>query len=386
MHYFSHWRRPLVWLALLLFCLLTDLQVKATPTIPVNTIPTGGTVSQGSATFSTSTSSSGITQYNINQTSANAFINWQSFNVGANTMVNFNQPTAQSVTFNQINQGNASQILGDINAQGYVVLENASGFYIGGQAVLTTHGIIMTTAVTPSMNLSDGGPWSFDAPPPGVAIQNYGKIITASGGTAYLIAADIVNNGSITAPNGRIGLYDGETVLVSTAPNGQGLNAKVTLPTGSVDNEGQLTANGGSVVAQAQFVNQNGVIQANTVQNVNGSIELLGGSSVTLGANSAISATGDPNATGASAGGSVQFQAGTSFSDAGGSSINVSGGGNGGNAGQISISAPQMSALNSTLNAQANAGYLNGTLSIDTADITLNSDGSPVANNLALDV
>ncbi|HEY1786641.1 MAG TPA: hypothetical protein VGJ73_00730, partial [Verrucomicrobiae bacterium] len=46
----------------------------------------------------------------------------------------------------------------------------------------------------------------------------------------------------------------------------------------------------------------------------------------------------------------------------------------------------QMSALNSTLNAQANAGYLNGTLSIDTADITLNSDGSPVANNLALDV
>jgi filamentous hemagglutinin family protein len=342
--------------------------------------PTGGTVTQGSATFN----SSGLT-FNINQTSANAFITWNTFNIGSGETVNFNQPTAQSVTFNQINDVNPSQILGNLNANGYVILENANGFYVGGNAVLNAHGLVMTTA-TPTVNFADGGPWSFDAPPPTAKILNCGQINITGGGTAYLIAADIVNKGTITAPNGQIGLYDGETVLVSMSPNGEGLSAQVTLPEGSVDNEGKLTANGGSVVAQAQFVNQNGLIQANTAQNINGTVELLGSSSVTLGASSVISTAGDSTAAKASAGGSVQIQAGTSFSDDNGSAINISGASQGGNAGQISLSAPQMSALNSTLNAQAAAGYLNGTLTIGTADITLNSDGSPVANTLALDV
>lgn len=342
--------------------------------------PTGGSVTQGTATFSTSG-----TTFNINQTSANAFINWQSFNINASETVNFNQPTIQSVAFNQINDANASQILGNINANGYVILENPNGFFIGGSAVLNAHGLIMTTA-TPTVNLADGGPWAFAAPPPTAKIQNYGQINITGGGTAYLIAADIVNGGTITAPNGHIGLYDGETVLVSTSPNGEGLSAEVTLPQGSVDNEGKLTANGGSVVAQAQFVNQNGVIQANTAQNVNGTIELLGGSSVTLGASSVISAAGDSTAVSASAGGSVVIQAGTSFSDANGSAITISGATQGGNAGQISILAPQMSAVQSTLNGQAAAGYLNGTLAIDTADIALNASGSPVANALSLNV
>jgi filamentous hemagglutinin family protein len=205
--------------------------------------PTGGTVTQGSATFSGSGST-----FNINQSSANAFITWNCFNICAGEIVNFNQPTAESVTFNQINQGNASQILGNLNANGYVILENANGFYVGGNAVLNAHGLVMTTA-TPTVNFSDGGPWSFDAPPPTAKIQNCGQINITGGGTAYLIAADIVNNGTIAAPNGHIGLYDGETVLVSMSPNGEGLSAQVILPQGSVDNEGNLTANGGSVVA-----------------------------------------------------------------------------------------------------------------------------------------
>lgn len=333
---------------------------------PVLANPTGGTVTQGSATFS----SSGST-FNINQTSANAFINWNSFNIGAGETVNFNQPGASSVTFNQINDINPSQILGNLNANGYVVLENANGFYIGGQAVLNAHGLVMTTATSPAMNLSDGGPWSFDAPPPTAKIQNYGQINITGGGTAYLIAADIVNGGTITAPNGHIGLYDGETVLVSMSPNGEGLSAQVTLPQGSVDNEGNLTADGGSVVAQAQFVNQNGIIQANTAENVNGTIELLGSSSVALGANSVISAQG--SAQGVSSGGTVTIKAGDTFSDQPGSTINVAGGAQGGNGGQVEISAPQMGTINSVINGQAQDGFIGGTLTIDPADIWLDS-------------
>lgn len=358
----SVWRGS-VRAVLLPLCLLFVLQAHANPT--------GGTVTQGSATFSTSGS-----QFNINQSSANAFINWQSFNIGAGETVNFNQPSSSSVTFNQINDSNPSQILGNLNANGYVVLENANGFYIGGDAVLNVHGLLMTTAVTPAMNLSDGGPWSFDAPPPSAKIENYGQINVTGGGTAFLIAADIVNGGSITAPNGHIGLYDGETVLVSTSPNGEGLNAQVTLPQGSVDNEGKLTADGGSVVAQAQFVNQNGIVQANTAENVNGTIELLGGNSVTLGANSVISAQGSPQ--GVSAGGSVTIQAGNTFSDQAGSTISVAGGAQGGNGGQVEMSAPQMGAINTVIDGQAQDGFTGGILTLDPADIWLDTaDNAP---------
>jgi filamentous hemagglutinin family protein len=373
--FFYRLRRAVIWPALLVW-LTCRFEVRANPT--------GGTVSPVQATIT----GQGTPTVNINQTAGSAWINWNTFNVGVGETVNFNQPSANSIAWNQINDANPSQILGNINANGYVVLQNANGFVVGGSAVMNVHGLVMTTASTPPVNFGAGGPWSFDTPPPAAKIENYGQINITGGGTAYLIASDIVNEkgGAINAPNGHVGLYDGETVLVSMSPNGQGLNAQVTLPQGSVDNEGKLTANGGSVVAQAQFVNQNGIIQADTAANVNGTIELLGSSSVTLGANSTISAAGDSTASSPSAGGLVQIQSGSSFSDASGSSIKVSGASQGGNAGAVSITAPQMIALNSAINGQAAAGYLNGTLTIDTADIALNSDGSPVAGSLALDV
>ena len=367
MDFVSQRRLPLAWPALLPFCLLSAL--------PADANPTGGTVTSGSATFSSSGNA-----YNINQTSINAIINWQSFNVGAGETTTFNQPTASSVTWNQINQGSPSQILGNINAIGYVVLQNANGFYIGGQAAVTAHGLVMTTASTPAINFGGGGPWSFSAPPVSAKIVNYGQINITGGGTAYLIASDIENHGTISAPGGNIGLYAGETVLVSTSPNGNGLSAEVTLPQGSVDNEGHLIADMGSIAAQAQMVNQNGVVQANSVKDVNGTIELVASDSLNLGANSVISAKGDSTVTTPSSGGSIQLQSGNSFSDAAGSVINVSGGTQGGNGGQISVSAPQMSALNSTLDGLAAVGYSGGALSLNTTDIGFNS-GSGLALN-----
>jgi filamentous hemagglutinin family protein len=286
--------------------------------------PTGGTVTQGSATFNTSGS-----QFTINQTSANAFINWTSFNIAAGETTTFNQPSATSVTWNYINDPNASSVNGNINAIGYVILQNPNGFNVGGQASIAVHGLVMTTASTPALNLSSGGPWSFNAPPPTAKIINYGQINIAGGGSAFLIASDIENHGTISAPGGNIGLYAGQTVLVSTSPDGRALSAQVTLPQGSVDNEGKLIADGGSIVAQAQLVNQNGLIQANSAQNVNGTIELVASgsqSSLNLGASSVISANGDSTASSASPGGFVVLNAGNNtFADTSGSTISVSG-------------------------------------------------------------
>jgi filamentous hemagglutinin family protein len=328
--------------------------------------PTGGTVTQGSATFSGSG-----TQFNINQTTPGAFINWQSFNIGAGETVNFNQPSASSVTWNQINDSNPSQILGSLNANGYVVLQNSAGFYVGGQAAISAHGLIMTTASARAPVLSSGGPWSFDAPPPAAKIVNYGRINIAGGGPAFLIASDIENNGAISAPDGKIGLYAGQTVLLSTSPDGRGLSAQITLPQGSVDNKGELIADGGAIAAQARVVNQGGLIQANSAQNVNGTIELVGGNSVNLGASSVISARGDTQ--GASPGGSVTIQGGNSFSDQAGSVISIAGGAQGGNGGQAEISAPRMGGINTHINGEAADGFSGGFLTIDPLNIWLAS-------------
>lgn len=327
--------------------------------------PTGGTVTQGTATFNSSGS-----QMTIN-TSDHTFINWQSFNIGVGETTTFVQPSSSSVVWNQINSGSASQILGTLNANGYVVLQNPNGFYVGGSAVMNTHGLVMTTSPTPAIDLSSGGAWSFNAPPPTASIVNYGQINVGNGGSAFLIAHDIENNGTITAPSGTIGLYAGKQVLVSTRPDGRGLSAEVTLPEGSVNNAGQLIADAGSIELNAQVVNQGGLLQANSVQNVNGSIELVASDSVNLGASSVISAHGDTQ--GNSDGGQVKIQGGNQFSDAPGSAISIAGGAQGGNGGQLEISAANLGAVQSTIDGHAANGFQGGTFTIDPANLTLSS-------------
>jgi filamentous hemagglutinin family protein len=327
--------------------------------------PAGGTVTQGTATFSSSGSQLTI------QTSDRAAINWQSFNIGLGQTTTFVQPSSSSVVWNQINDPNPSQILGTLNANGYIILQNPSGFYIGGAATLNAHDLVMTTANMPAPNLSSGGAWQFNALPPMAKIINYGKINIDGGGSAFLIANDIENNGTISAPLGRIGLYAGQQVLVSTSPDGRGLSAQVTLPQGSVDNEGNLIADAGGISLQAKVVNQGGLIQANSVQEVNGTIELIASDDINLKSSSVISAQGD--STGASSGGSVIIKSGNNFSDQAGSAINISGGTQGGNGGQVEISALNMGAIQSSINGQATAGFINGELTIDPFDIALNS-------------
>ena len=284
-----------------------------------NPTTTTATVSQGAASFGSSGSQLTIT------TSANTFINWQSFNISVGETTTFAQPSSSSVVWNQIHDSNPSQILGTLNANGYVVLQNQSGFYIGGSAVINTHGLVMTTAPSPMPNLSSGGAWQFNAPPPSAQIINYGQINIAGGGSAFLIANDIENknSGTISAPGGNIGLYAGQQVLVSMRPDGRALSARVTLPQGSVDNQGNLIADAGSIIAQAKTVNQGGLIQANSVQNVNGVIELLASDSLNLAASSDIEAHGDNSASSASPGGMVVLQSGNTFADTAGSTINV---------------------------------------------------------------
>jgi filamentous hemagglutinin family protein len=331
--------------------------------------PVGPTVSQGSASFSSQGSHLTV------QTSDRTFINWQSFNIGLGETTTFAQPSSSSIVWNQIHDSNPSQILGNLNANGYVFLQNSSGFFVGGQASISAHGFLMTTTPLRMPDLAGGGAWNFTAPPPTASIINYGRINVDRGGSAFLIAHNIENHGTISAPGGSIGLYAGKEVLISERPDGRGLTAKVTLPDGSVDNSGKLVADAGLIAIHSQVVNQGGLIQANSVREINGTIELVASDSVNLTGDSLIQARGGDESL--SPGGSVVIKSAHNFTDQQGSTINIGGGLQAGNGGHLEISAPHMTAIKSSVLGNAVNGFLGGTLSIDPENILLTSSGDP---------
>ena len=335
--------------------------------------PTGMSVQHGTATTVANGSRLTVTA------SQNAFLNWQSFNIGAGETTIFQQPSAGSIVWNRINGQNPSQIYGSLQANGVVVLLNSSGFYFGPNSFVSAAGLVVSTAnCMPPQNA--GGSWEFNGPPPLASIVNYGQIKIGSGGSAFLIADQVENHGTIAAPGGAIGLAAGQTVLLSDRPDGRGMSMKVTLPHGSVDNDGHLIADGGTIAMNAKVVNQNGFLQADSVRNQNGVIELVASDQLTLGANSQISASGD-NSPAGSAGGNVTLQSGNNFSDDAGSQIIVTGGAQGGNGGNVEISAPNVQSLNSSINARAQAGWTAGKLLLDPDYIILDTSGSDSAGS-----
>src|SRR5258706_15122189 len=130
-------------------------------------------------------------------------MNGERLNIGPAASTVFVQPSASSVVWNHINDPNASQILGHLDANGYVILQNSSGFYVGGQAAINTGGLVLTTSPTVPLDISGGSAWQFNAPPPTASIINYGQINSIGGGSVFLIAPGLVNYRRLRAPRGK---------------------------------------------------------------------------------------------------------------------------------------------------------------------------------------
>ena len=239
--------------------------------------PSGGTVSAGSATISTSGS-----KVTINQGSQNAAINWQSFSIGSGESVVFVQPNANSVALNRVVGGDASSILGSLSSNGQVFLINPNGILFGRGATVNVQGLVAST-----LGLSDAdfmaGKYGFSGTSTN-AVANLGSIV-ADGGYVALLGAKVSNQGTISARLGSVALAGGQGVTLDIA--GDSL-LKVNVDQGAlnalVENGGLIQADGGQVLMTAQaagqlldtVVNNTGVVQAQTVQSQGGVIKLLG--------------------------------------------------------------------------------------------------------------
>ncbi|MCK9387664.1 MAG: YDG domain-containing protein [Sulfuritalea sp.] len=240
-------------------------------------LPVGGVVAEGGASISSTAGSTTITQ-----SSQNVAINWQSFSIGVGEAVQFVQPNSNSVALNRVLGPDPSSILGSMSANGKVFLINPNGILFGKGAQINVGGLVAST-----LNVTDNdfmaGRYQFSGNSDAVVL-NQGTI-NADGGYVALLGANVGNEGIIVARLGSVALAAGNAITLDVA--GDGL-LNVTVNQGAVNalvqNGGLIQADGGQVLLTAlaagtllqSAVNNTGVIQAQTIENRNGTIRLMG--------------------------------------------------------------------------------------------------------------
>jgi len=265
------------------------LSMSAAHALDVNALPTGGQVTAGSATIN----QAGNT-LNINQASQKAALNWQNFNIGTNSTVNFVQPNSNAVALNRIGGNSASEIYGHLNANGQVFMMNPNGILFARGSQVNVGGIVATT-----MQLGDAdflaGNYNFNNAGAG-SVANYG-LINATNSVA-LLGGDVSNQGSIFATTAS--LVSGNTVALDVSTDGL-IRARVVdvAMQANIANSGDINATQVTLSAgQAKdtlnrVVNNSGVIKATGFSSLNGEIVLQGGTTLNSGTLDATSTTGN---------------------------------------------------------------------------------------------
>ncbi|MFC5525027.1 filamentous hemagglutinin N-terminal domain-containing protein, partial [Rhodanobacter ginsengisoli] len=298
--------------------------------------PTGGVVVGGSGSITQSGN-----QTIINQASKKLALDWQTFNVGANESVLFNQPSRSAVALNRILDQNPSQIFGRINSNGQIFLINTHGIIFGATAQVNVGGLLASTLdLTPKDFLA--GNYSLNATAVGAGVVNHGLIQAASGGSVSLVGGSVLNDGLIFANYGSINLDGADHAVLDFDGNGL-INIQITgelkqrldAREAAVTNKGTLSAEDGTVVLQASaakdlftnLVNNAGVVDASGISTDGGVVRLVAnggdvasagsikvsgvhGGSAQLLSDQNVSVTGGIDASGDVGGGSIRIGGG----------------------------------------------------------------------------
>ena len=260
---------------LLILLVTTCMVVQTSPSFAQ---PTGGQVTGGQATISSSGNKT-----TINQNTGSAVIDWSSFNIGSNEAVQFVQPSASSIALNRIHDSGASSIDGQLTANGNVWLLNPNGVMFGNNAQVNVGGLLATTSNISNSDFMAGNYHFTPGSNPNATLSNAGNITVAQSGIAAFVAPNVVNNGVINATLGKVQLGSGDSFTLDLYGDGLvNLQASNALNSQLVANHGKISANGGKVALTAaaasnavnSVVNNDGIIEANSIGSQNGVITL----------------------------------------------------------------------------------------------------------------
>ncbi len=259
----------------------------------------------------------------IKQTESQALLHWETFNVGKQTTLTFNQKAGGDdagkwIAFNKVfdPSGQPSQILGSIKADGQVYVINQNGIVFGAGSQVNTRTFV-ASSLPINDNLIENGvlnnpdaqflfsalsvPAGDDGTPefmPDAPLRADGKVgdivvqkgasllgpisSDGNGGRVMLVGANVQNEGTISTPAGQTilaaGLQVGIQAHSSDDPSLRGLDVwvgDVGNYAGTVTNSGIIRASTGSILIVGKEIRQNGILDSSTAVNLNGRIDLL---------------------------------------------------------------------------------------------------------------
>ena len=276
---------------------------------PANANPSGGNVTAGSATISTSG-----TTTTINQTSGRAIIEWDNFDIAAGETTQFIQPSTSSLALNRVvNSNQATAINGNLTANGRVLVINPNGVLIGPSGNVDVSGFVASTAdIDNTRFMTASGAMEFDrAGKLDASVENNGRITIRDAGLGVLVAPVVRNNGVIEGHMAKLQLGAGDTFGVDMY--GDGLLHLAVGSTGGArtikaENAGTIVADAGKVVMTAAAANN----VVNSVINTSGVIEAKGlvnkgGEIILTGAGASVKVAGKIDASGKTGGGTVKI-------------------------------------------------------------------------------
>ncbi len=244
------------------------------------------------ATMGAATATATGDALHIDQQTDRAVLNWQSFNVGPNNHVQFNQPNSSSIALNRIFQNDPSQILGKVSANGQIYLYNQNGFVFGKDSTVDVNTLVTTTLNVADevfkkgivREFDDTGKAVFEAEKgasktSAITVEAGAQLKIGKNGRLIMAAPEVTNKGDITADEqGQILLVASKDKVYLQPAASDSAFAGLLVEVGSggkVSNLGNILTKQGNVTMAGFAVNQEGRVTATTSVNVNGSIRLL---------------------------------------------------------------------------------------------------------------
>ncbi|VVE90712.1 filamentous haemagglutinin family protein [Pandoraea bronchicola] len=258
----------------------------------------------------------GNTKVSIEQTGEKAILNWETFNVGRRTTVEFVQQPGWAV-LNRVNdpQARPSQIQGQIKADGTVMIVNRNGIQFSGTAQVDTrnlvaaavgmtndqfnrgiYGAAVSGATVPTFANDlqvNGSSISHTGATADVSVDAGARIntrrpqsVTEGGGYVLLLGREAHNRGTIVTPSGQTVIAGGDAFVIrrgvgtdgnlNSSTRGNEVEPKL-LPgssAGRVSNSGLIQAELGDITLAARQIEQSGVLVSSTSVNTRGTIHV----------------------------------------------------------------------------------------------------------------
>tara|TARA_R110001606_G_scaffold81584_1_gene187550 strand:+ start:10790 stop:22960 length:12171 start_codon:yes stop_codon:yes gene_type:complete len=270
----------------------------------------------------------GHTTVNIEQTADKAILNWETFNVSRDTTVDFQQQSNWAV-LNRVNDPNArpSQIQGQINGDGTVMLVNRNGVVFSGSSQVNVRNLTAAAAEITDQQFTERGLYgnangeqaTFTGASGDVTVEAGARLETSApaastdgGGYVLLLGRQVNNAGTITTDRGQATLAAGDDFYIRKGRGSEQNQAATTMGNevavglapdsgaGKVTNSGLMVSAQGDITLTGHDVRQQGVAIATTTVNQRGTVHLLNSASdaggrVTLGENSVTAVLIDDN-------------------------------------------------------------------------------------------